>query len=314
MAMLWAIGNGCSSTSSSTRVVERCSPGTVVTCAMAGCVAEKVCRADGNGFEACACTDGGGGSAGSGGAGATGGAVGSGGSAGSSTGGSSTGGSSTGGSSTDGSSTGGSSTGGSGAGGTSDAGACDLVAQNCASGSRCLDSGAGPRCIAITSIPLNVNESCSRSSNGDDCDRGLVCLDGVTTGICRRYCSDEAQCDGDSDCVAVDQGGQACHRRCAPDVSDCPTGQACYVAAADPLLTFCYAAGQATRGSPCEQRNDCLPGNTCATVPTGTECGAGQDGQCCARFCRDVGECDPGESCIHFTASTPYGFCWLRPR
>ncbi len=209
-----------------------------------------------------------------------------------------------------GTSIGGSGAGGSGTGGASDAGACDLVAQNCASGERCLDSGAGPRCVAIAAAPRKLNESCSRTSEGDNCDRGLVCLDGAATGICRRYCAEENHCDQASDCVEVDQGGQACHRRCAPDVPDCPAGQGCYVAAATPLLTFCYAAGRLTESSPCDERNDCLPGTTCATVPTGTECGGGQDDQCCARFCRDMTQCRAGERCIRFDASQPYGFSW----
>jgi hypothetical protein len=298
LAVLSAIGSGCSSTSSSSTQVERCTPGEAVTCRTpSGCAGEKVCRADGNGFEACLCADGGGGNAGSGGEGATGGAPGSGGSGGSSTG---------------GSSTGGSSTGGSGAGGASDAGACDLVAQNCPGGARCLDSGAGPRCIPMTDAARQVNESCSRSNDGDDCDRGLVCLDGDATGICRRYCADETHCDQDFDCVEVDQGGQACHRQCVPDVLDCQAEQACYVAAAEPLLMFCYAAGTLNQSSPCDQRNDCMPGNACATVPPGTECGGGQAGQCCAGFCRDSGQCSAGETCIRFDNSAPYGFCWTQ--
>jgi hypothetical protein len=159
-----------------------------------------------------------------------------------------------------------------------------------------------------------VNESCARSGERDDCDRGLVCVDGDATGVCRRYCSNETHCDEDSDCVKLDRGvGQACHRRCVPDSAGCPAGQSCYVAATAPLLAFCYAAGTLTESSPCRERNDCVPGNTCATVPAGTMCGGGQGGQCCARFCRDTTECSAGTTCISFAPSAPYGFCWTEP-
>jgi hypothetical protein len=184
-----------------------------------------------------------------------------------------------------------------------DAGAaeCDLFAQNCPPGEKCMPwaSESGPwnatRCSPVADEPTQVGEACMVEGSGisgvDDCDVGLMCwnVDELGTGTCEDMCSGSLEapiCEDPEDfCATANLGVVAlCLRACHPLLQDCAVqGEACYPQ--DDEWACAPDAGDKTgeHGGPCEYINACVWGNACIDAAAFSSCASATG--CCSTLC-----------------------------
>jgi hypothetical protein len=203
---------------------------------------------------------------------------------------------------------------------------CDPTEQDCPEGEKCGASIETPgfQCVdANTCVPIvgtkQLGDLCTRESDNDDCDRGLVCLrigGGCTgqdgDGICAAFCDAEYTCDGvaieDGECFAWGDGVLVlCGGECDPLASWCGDGYGCYEGWPETFMCMqTMLDGPGDDGAPCERVQGCLPGLLCQPAPTLADC-AGD--HCCTPVCDlsgNGGECTtPMESCRPFFGNNP---------
>ena len=177
---------------------------------------------------------------------------------------------------------------------------CDLFAQNCPPGEKCMPwaNDGGPawnatRCSPLAKDPTQAGEECKVEGSGvsgiDNCDVGLMCwnVDENGTGMCEDICTGSADlpiCEDPEDfCVMANDGVIAlCLFACHPLLHDCPVqNEVCY-----PIGEHwaCAPDRQSKgRGHPCAFVNQCGAGDVCISKAAFTSCLG--DWSCCTSLC-----------------------------
>ena len=177
---------------------------------------------------------------------------------------------------------------------------CDIFAQDCPDGEKCMpwgnDGGTwnATRCSPIDDNPGQPGDECTVEGSGtsgiDTCDLGSMCWDvdpKTNMGLCVAMCTgDEANpiCeDPDTTCSIANDGAIVlCLPACDPIVQDCPEGQACYPVAEDWVCGPDASGEMGTYGDPCEFINVCDPGLMCLDASATPNC---EGGGCCTEVC-----------------------------
>ncbi|MEM7151657.1 MAG: hypothetical protein AAF799_02400 [Myxococcota bacterium] len=193
---------------------------------------------------------------------------------------------------------------------------CDLFAQDCARGDKCLpwanDGGSvwnGTRCSPVAPRADAPGESCTVEgaavSGIDSCELGAMCwnVDPATNiGECVPFCEgDEATpvCADGTRCKLTNNGAvNLCLPPCNPLASECDAGQVCVPDrhgewSCVPGISEPFAAAE-----PCDYGNVCDGGSVCID-PIAFDACAGSMG-CCASICDlALGDCaDPATTCV----------------
>jgi hypothetical protein len=199
--------------------------------------------------------------------------------------------------------------------GTGPSNECDLWAQDCPKGEKCMpwandggDSWNATRCSPIDGSAGQPGDTCTVEGSGvsgiDDCDIASMCwdVDGKTNmGICVGFCEgteDAPFCSNPDEGCSISNDGTLilCLAYCDPLLQDCPEGSACYP---EENGFFCSpdASGPdlGAIGDPCEYINVCDPGGWCANAESVPDC-AGAIG-CCSGYC-DITDPDANATCL----------------
>ncbi len=213
--------------------------------------------------------------------------------------------------------------------------ACDLWAQDCPEGQKCVVYGSergvpwdGWKCVAVVDDPGGPNDPCvtmdAWNSGLDTCEKGTMCwqyggegLAGICLPLCggsraEPSCSDPSQyCRilGDDDLTPY-----LCFTQCDPVAQDCPAAQVCRPDYYWNLIFSCYAQGGGADGlfAACTAAS-CQPGLVCLPADTAVECDPGLEG-CCTPYCDlDAPACPgAGQACIPwFSEPAPPGYAAL---
>lgn len=189
---------------------------------------------------------------------------------------------------------------------------CDIWAQRCREGEKCVIWASGEseypnatRCVPVVRDPAVAGEPCTVSdslySGLDDCDASSTCyyVDARTLmGECAAFCEGtEANpvCTApDEVCVVLDESAYTiCRQTCDPLAQNCPSERSC-VSMLDEFVCESDASGaDGVYGDPCEFANACDPGFVCGApewVPGCVSLG------CCTPFC-DLTSPDPDAQC-----------------
>lgn len=196
--------------------------------------------------------------------------------------------------------------------------ACDVFAQDCAEGEKCVPwvDPEGSYWIGFTCVPVlgqqAIGEPCTfdYADSSDDCDANGSCYNldlfqGVSSGTCHAFCTgseDDPMCSGSDYCVIGNgyPGPALCFEQCDPLAQDCPGERGCYWF--EPHFS-CFAAGEIAAGDPCEFLGQCEPGNMCLVGWLLSTC---EGGYCCTPVCPvsgGPGPCvgvQPGTECVPF--------------
>jgi hypothetical protein len=177
---------------------------------------------------------------------------------------------------------------------------CDLFAQDCPEGQKCMpwgnDGGTwnATRCSPIQDNPGQPGDECTveggAASGIDSCALGSMCWDvdpKTNTGLCVAMCTgDEANpiCENpDTTCSIANDGAIVlCLPVCDPILQDCPEGQACYPVAEDWVCGPDASGEMGGYGDPCEFINVCDPGLMCLDASATPNCMAAG---CCTEVC-----------------------------
>ncbi len=188
-------------------------------------------------------------------------------------------------------------------------GTCDVWAQDCAVGEKCLPVEAGgvyyTGCVTIIANPGQLGQACTLDHGGpippqDSCDVGLMCLDGsmAVAPSCLELCGcgpDEPTCSGENQLCLKSPNSEfgVCRDACDPLLVDCPPTMGCYAApGTDGFVCAPSLAPTALAYDPCTDAADCAIGQLCSDV-------CGVDG-CCLDVCDLSGSdpCAPGKACV----------------
>jgi len=207
---------------------------------------------------------------------------------------------------------------------------CDLQAQDCPEGEKCMpwaNDGGGSwnatRCSPIDENPGQPGDTCTVEGDGvsgvDDCDIAAMCwdVDGKSNmGVCVGFCEgseDAPFCSNPDEGCSITNDGVLilCLAICDPLLQDCPEGSACYP---EDNGFFCSPDASGAElgaiGDPCEYINVCDPGGWCAAAESVPDCVASSG--CCAAFC-DITDpastCPDGTECVawHTKGTAPPG-------
>lgn len=194
------------------------------------------------------------------------------------------------------------------------AGACDVATQSgCDLGQKCSylsDGGVTARACGPNGT-ADAGEACGAAASA--CLRGLACvrvLDGGASGICRRFCETDSQCEGSDACGSefilyegTDESPSFCTAPAARcDVlsdTSCATvgpGLACYATLRGPE---CFARGTKPLDALCTFANDCASGLQCMVTKTQSVCR-----QVCA-YPTGSPACPSGKKCMQRIPGEP---------
>lgn len=189
---------------------------------------------------------------------------------------------------------------------------CDLFAQSCDEGEKCVPVfGFSTRdCVPIAVDPIADGEACDAGSD-DPCGPlswcGLPDDDG--NGTCVPLCTGtlaDPICAADTICVIDDEEIVAyCAAPCDPfDAAACPGHHSCQPTDRG---FGCIEEGGHTRGEHCLQNDSCADGLYCAPGELVEGCCFDS---CCAPLCSDANACEGG-SCHALPQPGPdgLGFC-----
>ena len=190
--------------------------------------------------------------------------------------------------------------------------ACDLWAQDCPIGEKCMPwaNDGGPawndaRCTPLDSQPGQPGDACTVEGSGvsgiDSCDIGSMCwnVDEENNGVCQSLCQgtqNDPLCDNPAEaCVPFNDGAlPLCVPQCDP-LLGCPDGEGCYPADGG-FVCIPDASGPdlGGYGDACEYVNACDPGLLCANPAVVPGCVG--SGGCCTNYC-DLSEAEPAADC-----------------
>ncbi len=194
---------------------------------------------------------------------------------------------------------------------------CDLFAQDCPDGEKCMpwaNDGGGvwnaTRCTEVDADPASVGDPCTVQGSGvsgiDDCDHGSMCwgVDGETNmGECAEICGcspDNPACETENTACAIVNGGAVavCLPVCNPlDPDACVAGEACYPNGSTFACAPDASGGTGLQGDECMFVNGCAPGHVCVSAATVPDC----DGvACCTAYCFSSSECSDGAECLNW--------------
>lgn len=187
---------------------------------------------------------------------------------------------------------------------------CDLAAQDCPEGEKCMpwadDGGSqwtATRCSPIDNTPGQLADACtvegSFVSGIDDCDIGLMCffIDPATNaGECVALCDGEglgcedpsAQCDPMTDVLSV------CVEPCNPLLFDCGGDDGCFPVGDS--FACVDAMGAAGQGETCGTSYACAPGHACVEAAALDGCEPGSEAGCCTTLCDLEAPTCPGDT------------------
>ena len=193
-------------------------------------------------------------------------------------------------------------------------GECDVFAQDCPEGSKCMPYSTdgstwnAAKCTELAAEPKVVGDPCEAQGGGisgvDNCAEGLICwfLDDMNFGTCINMCTGtvdaptcpdpEQICDISNDGVII-----VCLDTCNPLTQDCPDGQICFWDFATEFICDFDASGmEGQYQDPCAYINVCDYGLFCADQSQVPDCAA--ETGCCAPYCSlSMPECPPGTVC-----------------
>ena len=161
-----------------------------------------------------------------------------------------------------------------------------------------------------------LGESCDPVNAGtpnrtDNCEEGLVCVQGNMGYQCFKRCSGTADCDGAAcESRRIEVGSTAAVMVCALpptkcdptlEVSPCPNNGICYLTS--PTETTCETTSGEGIRTACKYSRDCLYKFTCATQGPG------------ARYCYPTcstaaPNCPANTVCQPTTAGATYSYCY----
>jgi hypothetical protein len=177
---------------------------------------------------------------------------------------------------------------------------CDLFAQDCPDGEKCMpwanDGGTwnATRCSPIDDNPGQPGDECSVEGNGasgiDSCDLAAMCWDvdpKTNMGLCVAMCTGDSSnpiCDDPSTTCSIANDGAIvlCLPICDPILQDCPEGSACYPVAEDFVCGPDASGEMGAYGDPCAFINVCDPGLMCLDASATPNC---ESAACCSEVC-----------------------------
>ncbi len=204
--------------------------------------------------------------------------------------------------------------------------ACDVVAQDCAAGARCVhqrsaDGQSESRvCIAEDAAPVSAGALCVRPNDvvGEDtCAKGHFCSfygGAVTAGsepvgydrVCSAYCRHPKDCGAGELCVGIGSGllrSGLCRPRCTLLATEaCPPGQKCSLVGLTTGITdgaVCMPAGTLALGAACPDTVSCGPDATCLPTADGAS-------TACRPACSEALPCPDALQC--YGLSGGFGF------
>lgn len=186
---------------------------------------------------------------------------------------------------------------------------CDILAQNCDDGEKCVPDGDRTVCVPIDDNPQPSGGPCNLDRPADDCDAGLICWPpdtGGTEGTCVPLCKGDFEAptcdDAQLHCAAYRREGAwfpLCRPVCDPTDFDCGPAAVCELSSYKTAFV-CSPPGLPLTG---EHGDKCdLDGAPDPLCDAGLHCEVGQFGcgdGCCFVLCDldmpvcDVGECMP---------------------
>lgn len=193
-------------------------------------------------------------------------------------------------------------------------GECDVWAQDCAEGEKCVpwaDDGGdiwnATRCVPVmgTGQPGDTCMLFGGEITGmDDCALGSICMrldDGTDNGVCVPQClgSEEAPAcvAADRTCTISNDGVLTlCMQQCDPTSPSCPAGMGCYPSG-DAYELVCwpdFSGDVGVYGDPCFASNSCDPGLICIIGGFVPGC---EGDACCSEYC-DLNDPDPAAACM----------------
>ena len=187
-------------------------------------------------------------------------------------------------------------------------GECDVFAQNCFDGDKCVAWAMGgggawnaTKCVKETGKKI-AGDVCMTEGGGvsgiDDCAKGNMCwnVNDKNQGICVALCTGTAmapKCDPGFACAIANEGVlNLCLPECDPLLQDCAGTDLC-IPNLDKFLCVLDASGDGGKqNDPCEFANGCDKGLVCLkTMVASSACMQGSTG-CCSQFC-DVSKMEP---------------------
>lgn len=186
--------------------------------------------------------------------------------------------------------------------------ACDLLAQDCPSGQKCVVrlpsetfEPIPPRCVPMVDEPAHAGELCFVLYEGDipdSCDEFSICFDTDFNNYCTPLCmgSPEAPTCADPDDTCGDfMWGHVCYPSCEPFAPTCAAFTVCAPGAGGFLCAPDYNGIEGARHDVCDYASDCNEGLACVAAAAAVECDQ-EAGKCCELLC-DLGAPDPGAPC-----------------
>lgn len=197
--------------------------------------------------------------------------------------------------------------------------ACDMLAQDCAPGQKCvaitlelLGDWVATTCAEASTEGSAPGSLCFNGPEGfDTCGPESMCLQlGTGEGLCFPFCDPSSSCaalDGMAlNCERLDAeqseplalGVHLCQLDCQPLLGDCPAALfGCYPGD-DRFSCRLTHPGAGLDGEPCESHLDCASGTACASGLAGCAGAA-----CCTSYCAlgDVDACAGsalGSTCV----------------
>lgn len=196
--------------------------------------------------------------------------------------------------------------------------ACDVGAQDCGEGKRCVhlrnaDGTEARTCIPVDPAAVPAGGVCTRpneTAGEDTCAPGLFCSFYGGTAVpnsdpaeyervCSRYCRHPKDCGEGELCVGIDFGVERtglCRPRCTLLAEgNCPAQQKCSLVGLTTGTSqgaVCMPAGSAALGESCTDSNGCGEGATC--LPT-----AGGADHVCRPACTDSLPCPEALQCYN---------------
>lgn len=190
---------------------------------------------------------------------------------------------------------------------------CDIWAQDCAAGSKCVPvEHATLECVTQDPEPLADGDVCEPAEGSDPCGPTSWCaLDpGGATSSCTPMCTgtpSDPVCPADRVCIIDDEGIVAeCQLPCDPfDPNACGEG----TCQRTDRGFGCLESGGRADGVGCAQDDSCGGGLLCAPAAEVAGC---CDSRCCAAYCSPEHPCASG-TCAPIEPSAPgaadVGYC-----
>jgi hypothetical protein len=189
---------------------------------------------------------------------------------------------------------------------------CDLVAQDCPEGEKCMpwanDGGVmwnASRCSPLDPDPDAPNDPCTVEGSGvsgiDSCGLGAMCFEvdpKTNIGVCRSFCLPGVEpCAAEDACVTYVPGiVEVCVPACDPLAPDCPQPGSCVP---EHQGFVCVPGIGADPGASCTGAHDCASGSMCVSgdlLPSCASLG------CCSEACDLAGP----DNCPGTTTCTPW--------